>query len=261
MNIEKSERIKNKMDLKTCIKCKIEKSILDFHIDKRSKDNHSLYCKSCNCERAKIWRDLNPKRNAIAKKRCKEAKPLKYKETRKKWLQRNKEKVAEKIRLYREKNREKLVVVRQLWLQNNKDKVRPVSRRAIIKYRSNPKGKLRCLIGTAIWRSLKDGKVERSWESLVDYDVESLKQHIEKQFTDEMSWKRFMQGDIHIDHVIPVAAFNFETSNDMDFQRCFALKNLQPLWAKDNLKKGASLEIPFQPALAIREHELMREKK
>lgn len=249
------------MDLKICIKCQIEKNILDFHIDKRSKDGHSIYCKSCNCEHAKIWRDLNPGRSAVTKKRCRESKPLKYIETIKTWLQKNKERVSKNERLYREKNKESLAISRKLWMENNKDKVKSVSRRANIKYRSNPRGKLRCLIGTAIWRSLKDNKGGRIWESLVGYDVETLKQHIEKHFTKDMNWENFMQGKIHIDHIIPVSAFNFETSKDLDFQRCFAIKNLRPLWAKDNLRKGAIIEIPFQPALTIREHDAMREKK
>jgi hypothetical protein len=242
--------------LKTCKKCKVEKDILDFHVEKLSHDGHCSICKKCNCELAKVWRDLNPERNSIAKKWCKESKPLKYKETIKKWLQRNKQKVAERQKLYKEKNRERIIMVRRLWLENNKDKVRPVSRRANIKYRNNPRGRLRCLIGTAIWRSLKDGKAGRSWESLVGYNIENLKQHIENQFIEEMTWERFMHGDIHIDHIIPVVFFNFKTPQDIDFQRCFALKNLRPLWAEDNLKKGAKIEIPFQPALVSRKQEM-----
>jgi hypothetical protein len=52
-----------------------------------------------------------------------------------------------------------------------------------------------------------------------------------------------------IDHVIPVSAFNFTRAEDVDFKHCWSLKNLRPLWRKQNISKRDKLEIPFQPAL------------
>ena len=51
--------------------------------------------------------------------------------------------------------------------------------------------------------------------------------------------------------IIPKSAFNFETAEDADFKKCWALENLQPLWAKDNLRKSNKIHKPFQPSLAI----------
>jgi len=45
--------------------------------------------------------------------------------------------------------------------------------------------------------------------------------------------------------------FNFSSPDDLDFKRCWDLKNLRPMWGTDNIKKGAKLSKPFQPALAI----------
>jgi len=42
----------------------------------------------------------------------------------------------------------------------------------------------------------------------------------------------------HLDHICPISAFEFKTSNDIDFQRCWCLGNLQPLWMKDNMEKS-----------------------
>ena len=51
-----------------------------------------------------------------------------------------------------------------------------------------------------------------------------------------MTWEDFMNGKIHIDHIRPCASFNL---NDPSQQKiCFHYTNLQPLWAKDNLRKG-----------------------
>jgi len=44
---------------------------------------------------------------------------------------------------------------------------------------------------------------------------------------------------MHIDHIKPVASFNYTTTECVDFKKCWALKNLQPLWATDNLSKGS----------------------
>jgi 5-methylcytosine-specific restriction endonuclease McrA len=93
-------------------------------------------------------------------------------------------------------------------------------------------------------------KAGRHWESLVGYNVDQLKKHLEKRFKVGMTWDNY--GPYwHIDHIIPISAFNFETPNDIDFKKCWALKNLQPLEAVENLRKNDRLKIPFQPSFFI----------
>lgn len=46
-----------------------------------------------------------------------------------------------------------------------------------------------------------------------------------------------------------IAVHNFETTEDDDFKRCWALSNLQLLPAFDNLSKGSKIDKPFQPSL------------
>ena len=46
-------------------------------------------------------------------------------------------------------------------------------------------------------------------------------------------------GQWHIDHIKPVHLFNYKSTDDEEFKECWSLNNLQPLWAKDNFKKGA----------------------
>jgi len=59
--------------------------------------------------------------------------------------------------------------------------------------------------------------------------------HIERQFTKGMSWDNIDKW--HIDHIVPVSSFKFETPDDPDFKACWALTNLRPLWAKENQTK------------------------
>ena len=57
---------------------------------------------------------------------------------------------------------------------------------------------------------------------------------IENKFLPGMFWSN--HGKWHIDHIKPVSAFVKERITDPKI--ICALDNLQPLWAKDNLRKG-----------------------
>lgn len=111
--------------------------------------------------------------------------------------------------------------------------------------------KLNNLIATNIRQSLHNNgtKNKRKWEDLTGYTVHELKLHLEKLFLKGMSWDN--HGEWHIDHKIPVSAFNFTTPEDLDFKRCWDINNLQPLWKKDNISKSNKLKKPFQPCLRI----------
>ena len=76
------------------------------------------------------------------------------------------------------------------------------------------------------------------WAETVGYSVSDLLEHIERQFLRGMSWENM--GQWHIDHIVPLSSFTFETFDCPDFRRAWALSNLRPLWATDNLKKQAA---------------------
>jgi len=74
---------------------------------------------------------------------------------------------------------------------------------------------------------------------MVGFSIAEFMSHMEKQFVSGMSWENY--GSWHIDHIQPVASFDFTTADDLDFKRCWSLENLQPLWAIDNLRKGSKV--------------------
>lgn len=131
----------------------------------------------------------------------------------------------------------------------NLNKAKEAQRAWHTKKRATLKGKLEQRMGTAIYKSLKGNKKGRRWESLVGYSLDDLKQQLEKLFAKGMTWGNM--GQWHVDHKVPVLAFNFNKPEDLDFKRCWALSNLQPLWAKENIAKRANLEKPFQPSFAF----------
>lgn len=85
------------------------------------------------------------------------------------------------------------------------------------------------------------------------YSPKSLKIHIEQQFEPWMNWNNWGKyvfsfwddGDINtwkwnLDHIIPKSNFPYKSVYDPLFQECWALDNLRPLSAKQNVLDGAN---------------------
>ena len=93
---------------------------------------------------------------------------------------------------------------------------------------------LRARLGSAI--RFSGGQKYASTRELIGCTVDELRAHLEKQFLPGMSWSN--RKEWHIDHIRPCASFDL---TDPEQQKiCFNWKNLQPLWAMDNWKKGSN---------------------
>lgn len=196
----------------------------------------------------------------------------------KEYYENNKKKHLECMKQYRKNNPEKVKECCKKWYKNNSDKVKKYGKkqreenpkyikqyqkdnRKIIgerhkhwmnrKRKTNLKFNLNCKISIAIGLSLKSNKAGKHWETLVGYTLNDLIKRLKKTFPQYYTWQDFMEGRLHIDHIIPISAFNFTKPEHSDFQKCWALGNLQFLLAKENLVKGNKLIRPFQPALQI----------
>lgn len=75
--------------------------------------------------------------------------------------------------------------------------------------------------------------------SLVGCTMVELKEYLQVQFSEHMSWDNY--GKWEIDHIKPVASFDLKDIRQQ--QECFHYTNLQPLWAKDNRSKGKKILI------------------
>jgi len=74
-------------------------------------------------------------------------------------------------------------------------------------------------------------------EILLGINMYDLKVYIESMFKEGMNWEN--RKDWHVDHIIPLSSA--KTKEDM-IKLC-NYKNLQPLWAKENMSKGAKILI------------------
>lgn len=76
-----------------------------------------------------------------------------------------------------------------------------------------------------------------TWATLFPYSPADVAQHLESKFLPGMGWHN--RSDWHIDHIRPISSFGIDHWDSDAWKACFALENLQPLWATDNIKKGA----------------------
>lgn len=237
---------------KRCKECQKIKLLDDFSPNKNGKDGRRAVCKLCltksrgldraaNIERYRKkeagWRAANPE--MCARKRAKQRGLYAV----------SREKAIKRTRQWQNANKEKNKETRRLWLINNPDIIRAQSRRNSKKRRATIKGNLDHRMSNYIHQSLQGKKERKSWKRFVGFSLEQLKKHLEKQFLSGMTWENRKLW--HIDHIIPVSAFNYSNPDHIDFKRCWALKNLQPLWKIDNIKKSNKLDRPFQPSLLI----------
>lgn len=143
------------------------------------------------------------------------------------------DKYREKRREYEQKDymREKRAIYNKTPLR--KKSLSEMQKRS---YEKNKPAFLFRLLVSRIPKIIKKSLDGCSTEEKLGYTIEEFKNHIEKKFKDGMTWEN--HGEWHIDHIKPVQYF---IENNIDYRNINKIENLQPLWAKENLSKGAKL--------------------
>jgi len=221
---------------KQCTNCGNVKLTTSFHVAKAGKYGVKAECKECLNEKIKQYHALRRERDH---------------ENCRKWRMNNYAYRMEYERKYRMENAERMSIRDKLKRDMNPEQERDRQKKVYANRRNTEKGIISYSMKTRIYQTIKQGsKLGRHWGHLVPFTVEELKCHLEKQFDSNISWDNY--GTYwHIDHIIPIAVFNYEKPEDIDFQRCWSLTNLQPLEVYKNKSKGAKINRPFQPALVL----------
>ncbi|OKP79769.1 hypothetical protein BTE77_06675 [Ensifer adhaerens] len=229
-------------EIKTCAKCGTSFA--------KRKSGHSVYC-SYDCKDAARLDRLKAKREtegvrvvgSVAPCKicfepmtiegrgqlyCAECRKVADKARGERWRQNNPERYAQ-MRSEADKRRDESPAYQE-WRKN-------YGREYTAKKRTNPRERLDHRISQLIRGGLRN-KNGRTWESLVGFSVDELYTHLERQFLPGMSWENI--GDWHVDHILPRSMFSYETADCPDFKACWAITNLRPLWAEDNLKKSGT---------------------
>lgn len=251
----------------TCPACGQERLIGAFNWSRRRSD----FCRSCCGQARRAPDELRRERQRAAAKKYRESdKARAYRESHREhlkavsaiWTKANEDRLRAvrraKYQAQRsdpERHAAALAAARARYLAR-KERCCPKHQawlaRCNARKRTNPKAILRTRMHSTIHRVLKrygGAKAGRKTADILGYSMETLERHLMKTLPAGAEWSDYIAGRLHIDHIVPVSAFNFSSEVDYDFRRCFALKNLRLTWATDNLRKSAKLLQPFQPSL------------
>ena len=208
------------------------------------------------------WRAQNPKRIALSRRKEHERRARQRRllgisrrtifaneeqrriaklAARKRWERKNTERIKAIRNRWRINHREQVAAQTRLRHITNSEQYKARVRRAYEKNRRNPTWVISSRMRCRLWMTLRSAKARRSWESLVGYSREDLIAHLESLFSDGMTWDKFFEGRVEIDHKRPIASFVYSSSADEQFQQCWALSNLRPLWKHDNRTLGGSV--------------------
>lgn len=182
---------------------------------------------------------------------------LKNIESYKKYYQRNREVIRKKQKTYNEihkeelkeyfkdyhlKNKEKKCAIAKKWYKEHKEqrkiynKTKGIlnSNKYFIKRRKiDIEFRILCNLRKRIWKVLKGNNKSSQTIKLIGCSFNFLKRHLELQFKNGMTWSNY--GKWHIDHIKPCASFDLSKIEEQT--KCFNWKNLQPLWARENIIK------------------------
>ncbi len=224
--------------IKECSKCGEEKPISEFDKDKSGSGGLSSRCKECRSAYGKKWYTLNTEKQ---KKQSLEY----YYAHRDEVLERGREYGIE----YRKNNKEKIAAQHKEYYYNNLEVFRSSheknrtkrNEKYRIRYQNDPEYRLGRLIRGRLHHALGREYKKGSAILLLGCSVAGLRQHLESMFKDGMNWNNHGNHGWHIDHVIPLSSFDLMDKEQL--KAACNYKNLQPLWAEDNLSKGAKNEI------------------
>lgn len=229
-------------EIKICTKCGKELSPTTEYFYKRKDGKFDLHSWCVECYREYNKQQYEEKKDYILKKR-------------KKYLQSEKGKIYQKKYWGSKNSKASKRKYQQSEKGKNTDKEYRQSengRKVQKRYRESENGrkgrkkfyeknKLSLNMSSAIYQSLEGNKAGQHWEMLVPYTIEELKRHLENLFQPGMTWENHTLDGWHIDHKTPISSFNIVSYDCEDFKRCWALNNLQPLWAEENLRKHNKL--------------------
>jgi len=251
---------------KVCSCCEQEKNSSEFHSNTTSSDGLYYCCRDCAKKNAKMRRERSRekflKENQITKKVCKccnkEKKLSDFCNStwtsdhlnincrecsiahNKSYRENNKEVFKKANKESRKRNPEKHAQYEANWKRNNKEKNQKSINECIKRRKKiDPSYRLRTYLRGRLWNTLSRNSIAKSSKTmtLLGCSIQEFRQHLESQFTEEMSWENYGRVGWHIDHIRPCASFNLAEPEEQKI--CFHHKNMQPMWASENIKKSS----------------------
>lgn len=179
-------------------------------------------------ERCKRYRAEHPERVREYERRRAMAHPQRGRE----YQRAHPEKFRAYARAWAAANREKVAAMNRRYNAANPEKIRENSRK---NYRRHPEENALRKAVSHMMRYTECRKTSRSFQ-YVGCSAGFFRNHIESLFLPGMTWENW--GEWHIDHIVPLSWWDLKNHPE---HLCVAshYSNLQPMWGKENIRKGA----------------------
>lgn len=132
--------------------------------------------------------------------------------------------------------KDKILADDKKWRASHKNHIRIYMKNWHRQFANDPDYKLKRNLRSRLTHILRGGLKEAKTFALLGCSLEHFKNYLLAQFQDGMTWSNYGINGWVIDHIRPCASFDLTDPEQQ--KRCFHFSNLQPLWAKDNLRKG-----------------------
>jgi len=224
------------MEHKECKTCGESKPGSDYYLFKGKP--HGAKCKVCVRKEKAAWR-ASPEgkaKKAADDRKHYERNKEKIIAHRLKRYEANKDQELSANRVYRENNKQKIAEQKADYYQANKQELQ---RKQADRIAACPSRRMAKSVSLAVNKALrKQGKVKggRTFTAL-PYSSQELAEHLERQFDEKMNWGNY--GSYwDLDHIYPQSLLPYDNLDHPNFQKCWALDNLQPLEHIANLRKS-----------------------
>jgi hypothetical protein len=131
-------------------------------------------------------------------------------------------------------NRDKNLLAAKVYRDKNRSKIAAYER---ARRKTDPLFRVAKNLRSRVHQALVGLSKSASTLDLLGCTPEQAKAHIEGLFKPGMGWDNYGYWGWHIDHIIPIAAFDL--SDPEQQRRAFCYTNLQPLWRRENQLKGS----------------------
>lgn len=219
------------MTMQKCYMCGTTEDITPFHKSSRR-------CKPCTKIYKKQYKENNREKIRIQ--------DIEYRQNNKVYL-------LDKQRNYRANNSEMIREKERDYRDRTREERRKFKREYERKRLQDPIYRLQKTISAVVYGFLKQDKNNLSIKKYLPYSLDQLKKHLESQFESWMTWdnrgifdpKTWDDNNSttwtwQLDHIIPHSSFQYSSMEDQAFKDCWALSNLRPYSAKQNILDGVN---------------------
>ena len=180
----------------------------------------------------RVYRQNHRDRMAAQKRQYRQRYPDRVAEANRLYREQHPDRVAAGKRRYREQHAGEISVKKRAYKRAHRAEINAHKRH---RRQTDVLFRLACNLRKRLSNALQGRTKSAPTLALLGCSVDECRAHLERQFVDGMSWAN--RTAWHVDHIRPVASYDL---SDPGQQRaCFHYSNLQPLWARDNLVKGA----------------------